>query len=94
MGAAAKINMDFPTAIRTTGSGVRPRIRGTGEAIRFIDRELPAELKALPRWTFARELLVVAERSQKKRDLNHAYRQLRQALSNDLLLDDRREETQ
>ena len=66
---------------------MRPLIRSTVEAIRFIDRELPAELKALPRWTFARELLLVADRSQKKRDLTHAYRQLRQALSNDLLLD-------
>ncbi len=79
--------MDFPIYIRTTGCGVRPRIRSTGEAIRFIDRELPAELKGLPRWTFARELLLVAERSEKKRDLTHAYRQLRQALSNELLLD-------
>jgi len=79
--------MDFPIHIRTSGSGVRPLIRSTGEAIRFIDRELPAELKSLPRWTFARELLLVADRSEKKRDLTHAYRQLRQALSNDLLLD-------
>lgn len=78
--------MEFPIHIRTCGSGVRPLIRSTVEAIRFIDRELPAELKALPRWTFARALLLVADRSQKKRDLTHAYRQLRQALANDLLL--------
>lgn len=80
--------MEFPKSIRTTGSGVRPLIRTTQEAIRFIDRELPAELKSLPRWTFARELLLVAERSEKKRDLTHAYRQLRQALSNDRLLEE------
>lgn len=79
--------MDFPVHIRTTGSGVRPLIRSTSEALRFIDRELPAELKRLPRWTFARELLLVAADSQKKRDLTHAYRQLRQALRNDLMLD-------
>lgn len=79
--------MDFPTHIHTTGSGVRPLIRSTGEALKFIDRELPAELQRLPRWTFARGLLLVADRSRKKRDLTHAYRQLRQALSNDLLLD-------
>ena len=79
--------MDFPAPIVTTGSGVRPRIRSTIEAIRFIDHELPVELKLLPRWTFARELLIVADRSNKKRDLTQAYRQLRQALSNDLLLD-------
>ncbi|HEU5018704.1 MAG TPA: hypothetical protein VFT69_12125 [Pseudolabrys sp.] len=79
--------MEFLKPIHTTGSGVRPLIRTTQEAIRFIDSELPAELKSLPRWTFARELLLVAEGSEKKRDLNHAYRQLRQALSNDRLLD-------
>lgn len=80
--------MEFAKSIRTTGSGVRPLIRTTQEAIRFIDSELPAELKSLPRWTFARELLLVAERSEKKRDLTHAYRQLRQALSNDRLLEE------
>jgi hypothetical protein len=79
--------MEFAKPIRTTGSGVRPIIRNTQEAVRFIDRELPGELRSLPRWTFARELLLVAERSEKKRDLNHAYRQVRQALSNDRLLE-------
>ncbi len=79
--------MDFPTHIHTTGCGVRPLIRTTGEALNFIERELSAELQRLPRWTFARELLLVADRSQKKRDLTHACRQLRQALSNDRLLD-------
>lgn len=79
--------MEFPDPIRTTGSGVRAVIRNTQEAIRFIDRELPGELKALPRWTFARELLLVADRSEKKRDLTHAYRQFRQALSNDRMLE-------
>ncbi len=78
--------MDFPAHIVTTGSGVRPLIRSTREALRFIDHELPAELKALPRWTFSRQLLIVADQSGKKRDLTHAYRQLRQALSNDRLL--------
>ncbi len=78
--------MDFPIPIRTTGAGVRPFIRNTQEAIRFVDRELPAELRALPRWTFARELLLLADRSQKKRDLTHAYRQLCQALSNEQML--------
>lgn len=79
--------MDFPDHIHTTGSGVPPLIRSTAEALHFIDRELPVELQRLPRWTFARDLLLVADRSRKKRDLAHACRQLRQALSNDLLLD-------
>jgi hypothetical protein len=78
--------MIFPTAIRTKGSSVRPLIRSTQEALRFIDTELAAELRSQARWTFARELLVVAERSEKKRDLTCAYRQLCQALHNDLLL--------
>ena len=79
--------MEFAESIKISGSGLRPVIRNTAEAIRLIDQDLSAELKRLPRWTFARELLVVAERSGKKRDLNHAYRQFRQALSNDRMLD-------
>ena len=51
-----------------------------------FDTELTAELRSQARWKFARELLVVAERSEKRRDLVCAHRQLRQALRNDLLL--------
>lgn len=80
--------MQLPAEIRTTGRGVRAVIRTTQEAIRFIDHELPAELKSQSRWTFARELLLVAQRSEKKRDANHAHRQFRQALSNDRLLEE------
>ncbi len=61
-------------------------LRTTAEALRFIDSELPSELKTLPGWTFARDLLLEANRSEKRRDLNCAYRQLRQALQNDSLL--------
>jgi hypothetical protein len=64
----------------------RGTIKTTREALHFIDRELPAELKALSRWTFAEALLLEAERSQKKRDMDCAYRQLRQALKNDRLI--------
>ena len=78
--------MDFPHPITTKARRVQPRVTNTEEAIRFIDRELLAELSSRPRWTFARELLVVAARTGKKRDLNHAVRQFRQALSNDKLL--------
>src|SRR5665213_927627 len=80
---ATESHMEFPEPIKTTGSGLRPLIRNTAEVIRLIDQDMSAELKRLPRWTFARELLLVADRSGKKRDLNHAYRQFRQALSND-----------
>jgi hypothetical protein len=78
--------MQLPAEVRTTGRGVRPVIRTTQEAIRFIEHELPAELKSQSRWAFARELLLVAQRSEKKRDVTHAYRKFRQALSNDRML--------
>ena len=73
----------LPESIRTHAKGLRPNVRTVAEGIRLIDRELPQELRVLPRWTFARALLVQAERSGKKRDLVSAMRQLRQALSNE-----------
>ena len=75
--------MDLPEEIKIKGPGLRPCIRTGAQALRLIDHELPAELRALPRWSFARDLLVVAERSGKKRDMICATRQLRQALSNE-----------
>ncbi len=66
--------------------GLRPVIKTVQEALKVIDQELPAELKQMPRWTFARELLVVAAASGKKRDAMYAFRQLKQALGNDRLL--------
>jgi hypothetical protein len=75
--------MDFRSAIRTQGSRIRPALRNTREALSFIDQELPAELSALSCWTFARDLLVEAERTGKKRDLRAAVRQLKQALDNE-----------
>jgi len=68
------------------GSAYRPTIQTIQEALRFIDRELPIELQRRSRWTFARELLLVADRTGKKRDIASAFRQLKQALSNDRLL--------
>ena len=73
--------LSLPEVIRTIGKGLRPKIRTVTEAIHLIDEELPIELRSLKRWTFARELLVHAEKSRKKRDLISAMRQLRQALS-------------
>ncbi len=78
--------MDFPSPVQTNARRVQPTITNTAEAIRFIDKELLADVRSLPRWTFARDLLTVADRSGKKRDLNHAFRQFRQALTNDKLL--------
>ena len=75
--------LPLPELIRIRGKGLRPTVRTVAEGIRLIDRELPIELRTLPRWSFARELLVHAATSRKKRDLIAAVRQLRQALSNE-----------
>jgi hypothetical protein len=75
--------LPLPELIRIRGKGLRPTVRTGAEGIRLIDSELPIELRSLPRWSFARELLVHAATSRKKRDLIAAARQLRQALSNE-----------
>jgi hypothetical protein len=74
--------MQLPTTISTKCAG-RAQVRTIDEALRLIDEELPAELRDLPRWTFARDLLVAATKSNKKRDLTTAVRQFKQALSNE-----------
>lgn len=73
----------LPSVVRTADGRLRPVVRTVEEALGLIDCEVPPELRTLPRWTFARELLVVALRSGKKRDHVVAVRQLRQALSNE-----------
>jgi hypothetical protein len=78
-----KERLPLAKEIRTRGKGLRAKVRTVEEAIRLIDRELPAELRSLPRWTFARALLVEAERTRKKRAVTCAVRQLTQALSNE-----------
>jgi hypothetical protein len=75
--------LPLPELIRIRGQGLRPTVRTVAESIRLIDSELPIELRSLPRWSLARELLVHAATSRKKRDLIAATRQLRQALSNE-----------
>jgi hypothetical protein len=76
-------SIQFPSEIRTRGKGLRPALRTTTEALRLIDKELPAELRGLSRWTFARALLVEAEKTGKKRDITCAFRQVKQALANE-----------
>jgi hypothetical protein len=73
----------FPDTIQIRAKGIRASVRSVEEGLRLIDRELPAELNAQSRWTFARALLIEAERTKKKRDLVCAIRQLKQALSNE-----------
>jgi hypothetical protein len=53
------------------------------QAINMIDREMPRELARLPRWTFAKALLLEVLRTKKSRDMNTAVRQFKQALSNE-----------
>jgi hypothetical protein len=73
----------LPVVVRTANGRMRPVVRTIEEALGLIDCDLPPELRTLPRWTFARELLVVAMNSGKKRDTAVAVRQLRHALSNE-----------
>lgn len=74
--------------MRIRAPGVRSRIKTVEQSLDMIERELSPELAQLPRWTFARALLVQAQRSRKSRDLNAAFRQLKQALSNEKWLDE------
>jgi hypothetical protein len=81
--AAGQDKLPLPATIRLRAPGCRPALRTVEEAIDLIDKELPAELGRLPRWTFARALLVQAANTGRKRDLVAAARQVRQALSNE-----------
>lgn len=73
----------FQSPLRLAAPGRRHALRNLGEAQRFVESELPAELGKLPRWTFASALVKHALASGKQRDLRAAERQLRQALSNE-----------
>jgi hypothetical protein len=75
-------------AIRIRAPGCRSVIRSVAEALDMIDKELPAELRRLPRWAFARALLKEAERTQRKKAVAAAARQFRQAASNEKWLAD------
>jgi hypothetical protein len=75
--------MKLPSEVHIRAPGVPPLIRTAEEAIHLIDRNLPPELTRLPRWTFARALLLEALRTNKSRDSKAALRQLQQALRNE-----------
>lgn len=79
--------MKLPNPVRVRAPGHRGEIASIKDALGFIDRDLPAELARLPRWTFAHALLLEAERTGKSRDMKAALRQLRQALSNEKWLE-------
>jgi len=80
---ADAMNNKLPAQINTTGGRI-PAVVGTAdEGLRLIERDPLAELRALSRWTCARDLLKVATRSGRKRDLAQATRQLRRALEHE-----------
>ncbi|MCC7347741.1 MAG: hypothetical protein IT538_10130 [Variibacter sp.] len=74
---------ELQAPVHTACKQLRPVVRTIDEALGLIDRDLPPELRKLPRWTFARALLLEAQKTGKKRDNMLAVRQLRQALSNE-----------
>ena len=77
----------LPAPISVRAPTLRGKIDTVERACAFIDKNVPADLAKLPRWTFARALFVEALRTGKSRDLNTAVRQFRQALSNERWLD-------
>ena len=79
--------LELPHRVRVRAPGLRAELATVEKSIRFIDKNVPRELAILPRWTFARALLVEALRTRKARDLRAAGRQLTQALSNERWLD-------
>jgi hypothetical protein len=76
-------DINLPQALRVRARGKPSQIVTLKQALTFIDRHVDNDLASLPRWTFARALLVEAARTQKLRDVKTAFRQLRQALSNE-----------
>jgi class 3 adenylate cyclase len=80
-------HLELPQRVHVRAPGLRLELATVEKSIRFIDKNVPRELATLPRWTFARALLVEALRTRKARDLRAAVRQLSQALSNERWLD-------
>ena len=80
--------MKLPARVRVRATGMPSVIITVEGALKFID-QLPPELAQLRRWTFARDLLVAALRTEKSRDIKTAVRQLEQALESEKWLDER-----
>lgn len=85
--------LKLPQGVRVKAPGFRKELATVVTAIRFIDKHVPRELATLPRWTFARALLMEALKTQKRRDLQAAVRQLTQAVSNERWMDVERSAT-
>jgi hypothetical protein len=80
--------MNLPGEVRLRAPGTRSVVKTVEQAVDFIDHRLSPELSTLPRWTFARALLVEAMRTGKSRDMNAAFRQFKQALRNEKWLEE------
>ena len=80
-------HLELPRRVHVRALGLRLELATVEKSIGFIDKNVPRELATLPRWTFARALLVEALKTRKARDLRAAVRQFSQALSNERWLD-------
>lgn len=76
-------NTKLPADIHLHAPGTRSTVKTVEQALGLIDHELPPEMARLSRWTFARALLLEAQKTGKSRDLVTAFRQLKQALTNE-----------
>jgi class 3 adenylate cyclase len=85
VGTNEELKLIPPIAVRMPA--FRTKLETLAKAVDFIDRRVPGELLKLPRWSFARALLVEALKTRKSRDIRTAARQLTQALQNDRWLD-------
>jgi hypothetical protein len=90
---AAHLSSDLalPAVVRVRAAGKPSEIATIKGALAFIDRHVHPDLARLPRWTFARALLDEAAKTGKSRDVNAAFRQVKQALGNEKWLDEARE---
>jgi glutathione S-transferase len=80
--------IELPAVVRVRATGKPREIATVKQALSFVDRNVHPDLARLPRWTFARALLEEAATTRKSRDVNAAFRQLKQALSNEKWLDE------
>ncbi len=76
-------DMKLPADIHLHAPGTRSTVKTVEQALGLIEHELPPEMARLSRWTFARALLLEARKTGKSRDLVAAFRQLKQALTNE-----------
>jgi glutathione S-transferase len=85
--APPQSELALPGVVRVRAAGKPREIATVKQALSFVDRHVHPDLARLPRWTFARALLDEAAKTGKSRDVNAAFRQLKQALGNEKWLD-------